>query len=152
MVQTGTACILRLERKIWRGIFGDKQSPDGYEGIKDALIFGEGVYRQETKSAVLFFDVPLIVGKQDGTEIVKLYKYLQQNPDKESYWGALAKQGFKIMWRINIDQKPHTFEMRFSNVPNKETRRSEGRVDLKTEKIQRMIAQAPLGKPGNVLT
>ncbi len=153
MPKSKHARILLFERKVWWAIFGDKKNPDGYEKVEDEVIYQTGgAYRQVTKDGVFFFDIPLIVGTDDtGTEVVKLYKYLQQNPDLDSYWGHLAKQGYKIMWRINVDRKPHRFEIRYSDVPDKKTKKPEGRVDLWIERINRMVEQAPIARPERII-
>ncbi|MCK4976823.1 MAG: hypothetical protein KAS36_07825 [Anaerolineales bacterium] len=145
--------LVNFERKLWLAIFGDEGNPDGYDVVEDKLIFEKGqVNRQETKEGVFFFNVPLIIGQlNDETYDVRMYQYLEQNPKTGSRWGKLSAQGFKIMWRINVELTPNVFEMRYSNVPDARTRQPEGRVDLKAEKIQQMVNQAPTGSRGRVL-
>jgi hypothetical protein len=55
------------------------------------------------------------------------------------------------MWRINVELTPNVFEVRYSDVLDPRTKRPEGRVDLKAEKIQQMVNQAPVGSKGKVL-
>lgn len=136
-----------FERKVWFAIFGDGENPNGYEVIEDSLIFETGrVSRQTTRDGIFFFNVPFIVGwLPDGTADVRMWQYLEQSPKTGSRWGKLAAQGFKIMWRINVECVPNNFEIRYSNVPDPRTRRPEGRVDLKTEKIRQMVKEIPVG-------
>jgi len=145
--------LVDFERKLWLAIFGDKDNPDGYDVVEDKLIFEKGrVNRQATKDGVFLFNVPLIIGQlRDGIYDVRMYQYLEQSPKTGSRWGKLSAQGFRIMWRINVELTPNVFEMRYSDVPDPRTKRPEGRVDLKAEKIQQMVNQAPVGSKGKVL-
>ena len=145
--------LVDFERKIWLAMFGDDDNPDGYDVVEDGLFFEKGkVNRQATTEGMFFFNVLLTIGRlKDGTYDVRMYQYLEQSPKTGSRWGKLSAQGFKIMWRINIELTPNVFEVRYSNVPDPRTKKPEGRVDLKAEKIQQMVNQAPVGSKGKVL-
>lgn len=118
-----------LEEKIMRAIFGN------YERVEDRLIYMGGANRRMFRNGKLRgFDVPVVIGlKQDGSAVVQRFRFFEQDPRKKSSMATRARKGEQIMWVIDMDEEKD-FVAYWD---------SEGRHDIKEERLRRDAKQSP---------